>query len=169
MFRKRRLKWLGPLVSDEGFSLHFGYKGIYYTDERGTFGFSWEGNELIPKPWQEINVPYKLRGNPALLDQQQLSVIVGRIIRGALFDDREIEVWHGDFRLGYSDKTVSYTDERGSLQFSCEDGVLIPRLRLLSEKSVVLDQQHLDEIIERIISGTRSDGMTLTCSSIEAG
>jgi hypothetical protein len=38
MFRRKWI-WFGKLVSDEGFTLEYGYKTIRYTDERGTFMF----------------------------------------------------------------------------------------------------------------------------------
>jgi hypothetical protein len=85
MFR-RRWKWFGDLVSDEGFTLKFGYRSVEYTDEHGSFGFGMEDEWLFPKPWL-------LTGEPAVLDQAQLDVILDRIIRGSRSEGKDLKVY----------------------------------------------------------------------------
>jgi hypothetical protein len=83
---KRRWKWFGKLVSDEGFTLAYQYKGITYTDERGTFEFSLEGGVLIPKP-------YQIAGVPVTLTQSETDQMVERVVRGIKSEGNVVQVF----------------------------------------------------------------------------
>jgi hypothetical protein len=82
---KRRWKWFGDLVSDEGFSLKYGNKSVTYTDEHGSFSFGLEDGILFPNPTQVI-------GTPVPLGQPQLDAMIDRIIRGLRSEGHEVKV-----------------------------------------------------------------------------
>ena len=84
MFR-RRWKWFGELVSDEGFALSYGNRTVTYRDERGSFEFGLEDGSLFPNPRQ-------VAGKPVLLEQPLLDAIIDRIIRGVRSEGHEIQV-----------------------------------------------------------------------------
>ena len=73
-------------------------------------------------------------------------------------------IWFGDlvsdegFALKYGNRTVTYTDERGSFEFGWEDGSLFPNPRQVAGKPVLLEQPQLDAIVDRITRGLRSEG-----------
>ena len=72
---RRRWKWFGKLVSDEGFTLRYGNKSITYSDRRGSFEFGLEDGFLFPMPTQ-------VDGEPITLNQSEVDAIVERVIRG---------------------------------------------------------------------------------------
>jgi hypothetical protein len=45
---KRNLLGLGRISSDEGFSVYYGNKTLYYTDQRGTLQIGYEDDLLFP-------------------------------------------------------------------------------------------------------------------------
>jgi hypothetical protein len=83
---KRRWKWFGKLVSDEGFTLAYGNRTITYCDERGSFSFGLEDGFLFPTPFQ-------VAGEPVQLNQSELSEVVDRVIRGIRSDGHAVEVY----------------------------------------------------------------------------
>ena len=85
MFR-RRWKWFGELVSDEGFSLAYGNRTITYRDERGSFEFGLEDGFLFPRPNQTS-------GTCRSLSQAELNEMIERIIGGNKSEGREIQVY----------------------------------------------------------------------------
>jgi hypothetical protein len=80
-------------------------------------------------------------------------------------------IWFGDlvsdegFALKYGNRTVTYTDERGSFEFGLEDGLLFPNPRQVTGKPVILEQPQLDAIIDRITRGVRSEGREIEVHS----
>jgi len=82
---KRRWRWFGDLVSDEGFTLKYGNRTVTYTDERGSFEFGLEDGLLFPKPRQ-------VSGEPVLLEGPQLDTVIDRITRGVRSEGHEIDV-----------------------------------------------------------------------------
>jgi hypothetical protein len=84
MFR-RRFKWFGKLVSDEGFTLTYQFKGAQYTDERGTFGFPLEDGILIPRPFQVI-------GEPIALNRAEIDQMVDCILRAIKSEGNSVQV-----------------------------------------------------------------------------
>ena len=83
---KRRWRWFGRLVSDEGFSIAHAQRTINYSDERGTFQFAYEDGFLIPKPHQ-------IAGEVISLTQQNINQMVDRVIRGINSDGGTVQVW----------------------------------------------------------------------------
>ena len=85
MFRRR---WLcfGKLESDEGFSLAYGNRSITYTDERGSFKFGLEDGYLFP-------IYEQTSGERVTLGQEELSVIMNRILRGVRFEGHEVSIY----------------------------------------------------------------------------
>jgi hypothetical protein len=83
---KRRWKWFGELVSDEGFSLAYGNRTITYKDERGSFKFGFEDGFLFPQPNQTS-------GKRKSLNQTELNEMIERIIGGIKSEGREIQVY----------------------------------------------------------------------------
>ncbi len=72
---KRRWKWFGKLVSDEGYTLAYGNRTITYSDERGSFQFGLEDGLLFLPPHQ-------VAGEPVTLTQSEVEELVARVIRG---------------------------------------------------------------------------------------
>ena len=72
---KRKWRWFGKLVSDEGFEISFAHNSVYYQDGRGKFEFGYEDGLLS-------GTPYQLAGEPALLSQADIDEIVDRVVRG---------------------------------------------------------------------------------------
>ena len=58
-------------------------------------------------------------------------------------------IWFGDlvsdegFAVKYGNRTVTYTDERGSFEFGLEDGLLFPNPRQVAAKPVLIEQHNL--------------------------
>jgi hypothetical protein len=62
------------------------------------------------------------------------------------------------FSLAYGNKSITYSDGRGSFQFGFEDGLLFPSPKQLTGNPVSLDESSLNVIIERVVRGIRSEG-----------
>jgi hypothetical protein len=73
-------------------------------------------------------------------------------------------VWFGKlvsdegFTLAYGNKSITYTDERGSFQFGLEDGLLFTPPMRIGGKSPELDQCELGEVVDRVIRGVKFEG-----------
>ena len=73
-------------------------------------------------------------------------------------------LWFGElisdegFTLRYGNRSVTYTDQRGSFEFGWEDGLLFPTPKQLTGKPLRLEQPDLDAMIDRIARGLRSEG-----------
>jgi hypothetical protein len=61
------------------------------------------------------------------------------------------------FTLKYGNKSIRYTDKRGSFEFGLEDGFLFPTPLQVAGEPLTLNQSELREIIERVIRGIRSE------------
>jgi hypothetical protein len=83
---KRRWKWFGRLLSDDGFTLAYGHKSVTYSDERGSFQFGLEDGFLFPPPLQ-------VAGKPVLLKQSELEEIAERVIRGVRSEGNAVPVY----------------------------------------------------------------------------
>jgi len=72
--------------------------------------------------------------------------------------------WFGElvsdegFSLAYGNRTITYMDESGSFEFGLEDGFLFPMPKQTSGTRRALNQTELNEMIERIIRGIKSEG-----------
>ncbi len=73
---------------------------------------------------------------------------------GALKSDDGAEL-----KLGH--KSVRYSDERGSFEFGCEDGYLFPSVRQIAGSPIHLNERELSIMLERVMSGLKSDGMSV--------
>jgi hypothetical protein len=82
---KRKWKWFGPVVSDEGFTLSFSHRTILYTDQRGTFAFGFEDGLLSPTPFQ-------VNGQPWNMNAPELEQMIDRVLRGIRSQGDEAEV-----------------------------------------------------------------------------
>jgi hypothetical protein len=73
-------------------------------------------------------------------------------------------IWFGElmsdegFTLKRGNKSIRYTDKRGSFEFGLEDGFLFPKPVQVRGEPMPLNQSDLDEIIERVITGIRAEG-----------
>ena len=73
-------------------------------------------------------------------------------------------IWFGKllsdegFSLAYGNRSITYSDERGSYQFGYEDGFLFPRPFQVAGEPRTLTQSEVEEIIERVIQGIHSEG-----------
>jgi len=73
-------------------------------------------------------------------------------------------IWFGKlqsdegFSLSYGNRSVTYSDERGSFEFGLEDGFLFPTPKQVSGKAVSLGRSELDAMMERVMRGIRSEG-----------
>jgi hypothetical protein len=73
-------------------------------------------------------------------------------------------IWFGKlisdegFSLQYGNKTVRYSDDRGSFEFGFEDGFLFSTPHQVAGEPVSLSQSELGAVLERIITGIKSDG-----------
>jgi hypothetical protein len=85
MLRKRWI-WFGELISDDGYSLSYGNRSITYRDERGSFVFGVEDGFLFPTPKQAAGEPLQLR-------EDDLNMIIERVLSGMRFEGHEIRVY----------------------------------------------------------------------------
>jgi hypothetical protein len=73
-------------------------------------------------------------------------------------------IWFGKlisdegFALAYGNKSITYSDDRGSFQFGFEDGLLFPTPKQLTGKPISLDESSLNTMIERVVRGIRFEG-----------
>ena len=76
MFRRR---WfgLGRIRSDEGFTVHYGHRTVYYSDERGEFQIGYEDGVLFPNA----------------IPQDDRAVILNRVLRALEWDGHNPRVW----------------------------------------------------------------------------
>ena len=73
-------------------------------------------------------------------------------------------IWFGrlisdeGFSLTSGHKTIYYSDDRGTFSFGFEDGFLFPTPFQTAGKPISLSHSELDEVLERVIRGIRSQG-----------
>ncbi len=85
MFR-RRWKWFGRPISDQGFSISYGHRSVNYKDNRGVFQFGFEDGWLFP-------APHQVGGDPVSLDETEIANMVDRVRAGIEFDGHTVRVW----------------------------------------------------------------------------
>jgi len=83
---KRRWKWFGRLVSDEGFDLSYGHRSVTYRDKRGAFEFGFEDGFLFPPPSQ-------VGGEPVVLTRLEIEEIVNHVLSGIRWEGNRVEVY----------------------------------------------------------------------------
>lgn len=72
--------------------------------------------------------------------------------------------WFGELRsdegftLRYGNRSVTYSDDRGSFQLGFEDGFLLPPVRQVAGKPIVLTPAESEQIVDRVLRGIRSEG-----------
>ncbi len=78
---KRDLLGLGRIRSDEGFSVYYGNKTLYYTDHSGTFQIGYEDGLLFPNSlrWLKSNI---------VLPKSDYSLILERMLQALEWDSR---------------------------------------------------------------------------------
>jgi hypothetical protein len=64
----------------------------------------------------------------------------------------------GGFSPAYGNRSITYSDERGSYQFGLEDGFLFPAPFQVADKPRTLSPSELEEMIERVIQCIKSEG-----------
>ena len=73
-------------------------------------------------------------------------------------------IWFGKLRsdegfdLGYGNKSVTYSDERGAFSFPFEDGYLFPEPRQVRGPAFNLSNAELEQMTNRVLDGIRSEG-----------
>lgn len=83
---KRRFPGFGRIRSDEGFTVHYGHKTLYYSDERGTFQIAYEDGLLFP---DSLCLALPIREIP----QQDKALIIDRMLRSLEWDGHHARVW----------------------------------------------------------------------------
>jgi hypothetical protein len=73
-------------------------------------------------------------------------------------------IWFGKlvsdegFTLSYGNRSIRYCDNRGTFEFGFEDGFLFPTPFQVTGDPVRLNKTELNEIVDRVIRGIRSEG-----------
>lgn len=76
-------------------------------------------------------------------------------------------IWFGKlvsdegFSLAHGNRCVTYGDERGSYEFGFEDGLLFPRPFQVAGEPRLLNQSEVDEMVDRIVRGIKSEGLAV--------
>ena len=86
---KRRFKWFGKLVNDEGCSLKYKHRSVEYTDKRGTFEFPFEDGFLFPRPHQ-------VSGHKVLLNQSEIEEMIEQVITAIKSEGNEVQLYEKD-------------------------------------------------------------------------
>ena len=73
-------------------------------------------------------------------------------------------IWFGKlisdegFTLAYGNRSITYTDTRGSFQFGFEDELLFTPPFQTAGTPLTLSQSEVEAMVERVIGGIRSEG-----------
>ena len=78
MFKRRWLVF-GPILSDEGFTISYGHKTVYYSDERGIFQIGYENEQLFPSSLRPT-------GTLKELPSADKALIIDRMLRALQWD-----------------------------------------------------------------------------------
>jgi hypothetical protein len=83
---KRNWLGLGRIRSDEGFSVYYGHKTLYYVDRRGTLQIGYEDDLLLPYSvcWMKPN---------DILSEFERAVIFDRMLRALEWDGHPARLW----------------------------------------------------------------------------
>lgn len=65
------------------------------------------------------------------------------------------------FTLTYGNKSVTYTDDRGSFELGFEDGYLLPPPHQIKGEPIALSASDAEIITGRVLDGLRSDGKSV--------
>jgi hypothetical protein len=79
---KRRWLCFGRIRSDEGFSVYYGHRTVYYSDERGEFQIGYEDGLLFPD----------------LLPESHKALILNRVLQALEWDGHNPRVWTAPVR-----------------------------------------------------------------------
>ena len=85
MFKRNSL-CLGRITSDEGFSVYYGHRALYYADERGTFEIGYEDGLLFPKSLSGF------KSNCELSDTQR-ALVLERMLQALDWDGHPARLW----------------------------------------------------------------------------
>ena len=85
MFKRNRLG-LGRIRSDEGFSVHYGHKSLYYSDERGTFEIGFEDEQLFPDSLRST-------GTEIQLQDSDKTLILNRMLQALEWDGHYVKIF----------------------------------------------------------------------------
>jgi hypothetical protein len=83
---KRNWLGLGRIRSDEGFSVYYGHKTLYYADKRGTFQIGYEDDLLIPKSLSGFK-------SNCELSESDRALILERMLHALEWDGHPARLW----------------------------------------------------------------------------
>jgi len=83
---KRRFKWFGRLKAEDGSSISYGNRTVYYRDIRGAFALGWEDGFLFP-PLHQIE------GESIQLTESELNVIIERLLEAIRSEGHDVQVF----------------------------------------------------------------------------
>jgi hypothetical protein len=83
---KRRWFGLGRIRSDEGYTVHYGHRTLFYTDERGTFDIGCEDGMLFSDhvKWAGPNGP---------LSESERDQILQKMLKALEWDGHSARIW----------------------------------------------------------------------------
>jgi hypothetical protein len=84
---KRKWRWFGPLISDEGFNVSYAHKTVVYRDDRGSFEFGFEDGYVFPGSL------FQTAGDPVKLSRAEADEIVDRVVRWVRADGGTVEIF----------------------------------------------------------------------------
>lgn len=67
--------------------------------------------------------------------------------------------------ISYAHKSVYFRDSRGKFEFPYEDGFLFPSPFQVAGEPVSLNQSEIDQMVERVVDGIKSDGLPVSVFS----
>lgn len=82
----RRWFGLGKLRSDDGSTIYYGHRTVYYSDKRGTFSFGFEEGFLFPRPHQ-------IAGEAIQLSFEELNQILERLLDAIRSDGHFVDIF----------------------------------------------------------------------------
>lgn len=83
---KRSWLGLGRIRSDEGFSVYYGHKALYYADQRGKFEIGYEDDLLFPTSLNWV------RSN-GVLSEPERALILGRMLQALEWDGHQARLF----------------------------------------------------------------------------
>jgi len=63
------------------------------------------------------------------------------------------------FEISFGHKEVYYRDNRGKFGFAYEDGLLSATPHQVAGQTLLLSESDIHEIVERVVSGIKSEGL----------
>jgi hypothetical protein len=83
---KRNWLGLGRIRSNEGYSVYYGHKSLYYTDQRGTFQVGYEDDLLLPDSLSRVKPG-------GILSEPDRALILDRMLRALEWDGHHARLW----------------------------------------------------------------------------